>query len=882
MSDKFNLDDILDLGQYDYPEDSSFDLDDILGTSAPEIETETIPADVKTEKVVDKAPAVTSEPKMVNHKAPEIVPAEKLAQEVKEEQLEDTPAIAAPQIEVEKPVFSDVPVFVETPVREEEKSPDAEFSFVMDLPTEPLVAPNDDKEETLQQPKATEATILFDLGGEFEESEHLPLEVPADDILFADDSVTEETPLFVEPAVAVVDLTEDVTEEPVSVVKEDPKPEKTEFKFNVAAFDEVKAKSDGTKQKFADFVNPKPVEPAETPVEPEPETVETPVTDFVEEQPKQQEMPVKLKEEDDSSESQSRPRVIEEYSSIEEREDVLSGLKSLLNKITVKIVLMGVLFLGSVYLFLGLFEQFSAIVPVQISPLENPVNYCLVSLAVSVLFVVLNISPMLDSIKKLLHGRLTPDGVSLVLGFASVIYNLYFLLNPEKYAAVCISFDFFLGLSILMNLIAKRLLVKHIYCNFETISEEKVKAAIGRPKSSAVDNDVMVETGSGGDVLYTARTKTVSNYLNRAFGEENLNSKVDKFTFVLFAVIVFFGLTSWLFKLLPLATLVVMEMALVCVASVVFSAWSHTLYIYKLGVFLRRNNTMISGREGAVAMSDSGVLVVEDTDLISCDDIGLCGMQIKGGYNVTEILLALTSLFRKVGGPLDGFFAKILEDESDFEFPVVYEPYYHEQLGYTFSVNDSRMAVGNAEFMRELHIEAPELKQGDDVQMIYVVIDNALAGVFGVSYRVSAKSARALRLLEEEGISVAIISKDFNLREDTFASVVDDPEIITILSAETAEACGRCCGEVPKASADIVTYDRIHGMAFGLAGCNKLLSCCACHVAYRVTASIFGVMAVATIMLLGADNLAMLPVQILLYHVLWNLPNIFRALRIKI
>ena len=40
MGDKNYFEGILDLGKYDYDSDTSFDLDDILGVSAPEIDEE--------------------------------------------------------------------------------------------------------------------------------------------------------------------------------------------------------------------------------------------------------------------------------------------------------------------------------------------------------------------------------------------------------------------------------------------------------------------------------------------------------------------------------------------------------------------------------------------------------------------------------------------------------------------------------------------------------------------------------------------------------------------------------------------------------------------------------------------------------------------------
>ena len=650
-------------------------------------------------------------------------------------------------------------------------------------------------------------------------------------------------------------------------------PADKEFHFNVAAFDRIKAKSirvspvesdEDASDASVKYTIPS-VFNGEQATE---EAAEEVVPDLPDEAVVEEESPT------------PKQQVIEEYSSIEEREDVLFGLKSLLRKISVKIAFVTLLFLGNVYLLLTLFGPFGRLVPSMIDPSKYPANYCLVCLALSVIHILLNISPLFEGFKKWFTGRMTADGVSLVLGVVSVLFNLYFFLNPEKFAEVMINFDIFFAVSVLFNLIGKRLLVKHICKNFALISEDECKVAIGRPKSSAIDNDIMVETGNGGDVLYAARSNTVSGYLNKAFAEQNMNHKADVFVFICFALIAFFGLTAWLFKLLPLPEVAVLVAALFSVGAPVFSVWTYTLYIFKLGEFLRSKETMISGRDGAKELSESGVLVIRDTDMINCDDIGLVDMRIQSGYNANEIVMLVAALFRKVDGPLNGFFDRLLDD-PDAELPIVLDPYYHERLGFTFTANDHSMAVGCAEFMKQLHVKLPDLPHEENVIMICVAIDNKLIGIFNVVYRVSSSAARSLKMLEREGIAVAIVTNDFNLSEDMFADALEDPDSITILSSATAEQCQKCCEAIPRVAADVITKEGIYGMAYGLSGCGRLLLSCFKHNAYRIAALLFGLLSVAAVVLFGAQSPRILLVQILLYHILWNLPNVFRAFRVK-
>lgn len=580
--------------------------------------------------------------------------------------------------------------------------------------------------------------------------------------------------------------------------------------------------------------------------------------------------------------TKQKAQVIDEYSSIEEREDILSDLKLLTRKITGKIFVMAFMVLGCLYMTVGRFGPLEIILPAEIKAGAAPKMYCLIFLVLSTVCFLLNISPLFDGFRKMFRGRLTADGISFCVGICCIVYDVYLWMHPEKFAALPINFDIFFVLCLLMNLIGKRLLVKNIYANFELISKDQLKTVIKRPESCAVDNDVMVETGSGGDILYAARTKTIADYMKRAFAEQNVNRKTDVFYFVCFAAVAVLALSAWIFKVGELHKILVFLLSTVSMIAPIFSVWSHTWYTYKLGQYLRDQKTMISGREGAAALAESGVLVVMDTDVLSSEDISLLGLRVRDDYNVTDVMVTLSAFYHVIGGPMEGFFDKFYDPDDSVSLPSIEDAYYHDQLGYTFLADGKQIAIGSAEFMRHLQIDISH--EADEIagSTIYVAGENNVVGFFSVSYKLSMKTTRALQMLESEGVAVAIVSRDFNVSEKLFAKAVSDPEIITLLSDETAVECQKRCYPDKNVSADVVTYDRIHGLATGISGCSRLLLGCIKHSAYKITASVFGFVLIAAVLFLTQQPSVWLPVQIVAYHLLWNVPNFFRALKVKI
>ena len=194
--------------------------------------------------------------------------------------------------------------------------------------------------------------------------------------------------------------------------------------------------------------------------------------------------------------------------------------------------------------------------------------------------------------------------------------------------------------------------------------------------------------------------------------------------------------------------------------------------------------------------------------------------------------------------------------------------YFHEQLGYTFTADGKRLSVGTDEFMRQCRIECPINPAISGSERVYVAIDEQLVGVFSLTYQLSQKTVNALHLLEDEGVSVAILTVDFNLRETMFSGVVFDPDMITVLSDETAKNCMTLCDDSESCAGEIVTLDAIFGMALGLVGCNKVLLNCERHSIYRITASLFGLLIIFLLGYLAPSLSFWLPLQILLYQIL--------------
>lgn len=569
----------------------------------------------------------------------------------------------------------------------------------------------------------------------------------------------------------------------------------------------------------------------------------------------------------------------EDISEQQERDDILYGLKSLLCKITAKAVIMFVFLLAGLYLTVTRIAHLRFLLPAELDPTLNPKNYLISMLALSLVCLLFNISPLFDGLKKAFTGRLTSDGIALWLGVVCILGNTYFLLNTEKFLPLVITFDVMFIVLLLMNLMGKRLLVKHIIANFKMFSDERLKTIVSSPRGMAIDNDIMIETGNGGDVLYASKTINVADFMKKAFAEQNANRRTDVFYFIFYIIILVCGLTLWLFKAIELQKMVLLLSAIYAISSPVFSVWTHTLATYRLGRFLRSNSTMISGREGALKLTDCGVLVIRDTDILSNNDVSLHSMKVSEDYDNNDVIGYLAALFKSVDGPLNGFFERLSSEEITDKYPKLSDIYFHEQMGYTFKSNGKHFAVGTDEFMKQCSVEYPIMLSGEGVN-VYISVDKKMIGAFSLSYHLSRRAIRALQILENESISVAILTTDFCLRESMFADYLYDPDMVTIISKDTAKNCMPLCAPTNEASAEIITYNSLYGLALGIYGCTTILSNYDKHGVYRITATLFGALIVVILSALTEMSF-WLPFQILLYQFIWSLPNFLRGIKTK-
>jgi Cu+-exporting ATPase len=178
-----------------------------------------------------------------------------------------------------------------------------------------------------------------------------------------------------------------------------------------------------------------------------------------------------------------------------------------------------------------------------------------------------------------------------------------------------------------------------------------------------------------------------------------------------------------------------------------------------------QSGVLIKNAEALEHMEKVDTLVIDKTGTLTEGKPGVTAIVAASGFNETELLRLAASVERASEHPLAVAIVKAAEQRGiatvavgEFDSPT--------GRGAIGQVEGKHIALGNAKFLAELHIDttalaqqAEELRQ-DGATAIFIAIDGKAAGVFAIADPVKATTPEALRGLKNDGVRVVMLTGD--------------------------------------------------------------------------------------------------------------------------
>ena len=153
-------------------------------------------------------------------------------------------------------------------------------------------------------------------------------------------------------------------------------------------------------------------------------------------------------------------------------------------------------------------------------------------------------------------------------------------------------------------------------------------------------------------------------------------------------------------------------------------------------------------------------------------------------------------------GTLRGLFSQIIEERTDFLFPVK-DLEKHIGLGFACWCDNNRVLIGTRKYLEQEGVPLPdeeyeeEHSRNGELQVLYLAVSGALHAMFVLKYVGGRNTARSLAVLQKENIRLLVTSQDPSLTVRHISDAYHLPEgMVTLLDQEQCDAIAAAPGDL--------------------------------------------------------------------------------------
>lgn len=181
---------------------------------------------------------------------------------------------------------------------------------------------------------------------------------------------------------------------------------------------------------------------------------------------------------------------------------------------------------------------------------------------------------------------------------------------------------------------------------------------------------------------------------------------------------------------------------------------------HKIARRLAQSGAALAGWPGIAESRRGDRVLVTDGDLFPPGCVDFNGIKVFGEHSVERVVAYAATLIRDSGSGLE----KLFHDQMRVQGGIFRRAEHltcHEAGGLSATIRGSQVLVGSAPFMKLMEVEMP---QGLNVKnAVFCAIDGELAGIFVLHYNLPDAVFPALSSLLGEKISPVLVTRDFNI-----------------------------------------------------------------------------------------------------------------------
>lgn len=289
---------------------------------------------------------------------------------------------------------------------------------------------------------------------------------------------------------------------------------------------------------------------------------------------------------------------------------------------------------------------------------------------------------------------------------------------------------------------------------------------------------------------------------------------------------------------------------------------------------LNAEGTAINGYSAVEDAVNSNGVMIDACDAFVSGGCNIEGMKLYHKMRIDEAILYTASVVIASGGVLADVFEGVIIGKKELLFPVE-SLSYEEKLGCSCWIHNHRVLVGNRELLVHHNVETPDKELEDKYRalgknVIYLAIEGKISAMFVVVYKANEETARYMRELEKDGLTIFFRTSDANITEGFIEQEFGLPSnVVKIINPVAGEMFTKVKNEeIKRADAKIIHDGRVKTMLSALHSAFAISSYVTVSRTVQLVASFIGVAIVALLAFLS--GLAQIGVwQIIIYQAVW-------------
>ena len=289
---------------------------------------------------------------------------------------------------------------------------------------------------------------------------------------------------------------------------------------------------------------------------------------------------------------------------------------------------------------------------------------------------------------------------------------------------------------------------------------------------------------------------------------------------------------------------------------------------------LNAEGTAINGYSAVEDAVNSNGVMIDACDAFVSGGCNIEGMKLYHKMRIDEAILYTASVVIASGGVLADVFEGVIIGKKELLFPVE-SLSYEEKLGCSCWIHNHRVLVGNRELLVHHNVETPDKELEDKYRamgknVVYLAIEGKISAMFVVVYKANEETARYMRELEKDGLTIFFRTSDANITESFLEQEFGLPSnVVKIINPVAGEMFTKVKNaEIDRADAKIIHDGKVQTMLSALHSAFAISSYVTVSRTVQLVASFIGVVSVSLLAFLS--GLAQIGVwQIIIYQAVW-------------